>query len=65
MPGGVSIVAIATLEWFIGICLLAGRWMRVAIRLLAIRFVGILARLALLPGRLFAGPHGAPTLEGQ
>ena len=60
-----SIVAIATLECFIGISLIAGRWMRLAIWLLAIQFVGILSPLVLLPGRLFAGPYGAPTLEGQ
>jgi len=65
VPDGVSIVAIATLECFIGISLIAGRWMRVAIWLLAIQFVGILSPLVLLPERLFAGPHGAPTLEGQ
>lgn len=65
VPGSVSIVAIATLECFIGACLLAGRWMRLAIWLLALEFVGILSPLVLLPGRLFAGPHGAPTLEGQ
>jgi len=62
---GVSIVAIATLECFIGISLIAGRWMRAAIWLLAIQFVGILSPLVLLPERLFAGPSGAPTLEGQ
>lgn len=65
VPGGVSIVMIATLECFIGICLLARRWMRLAIWLLAIEFVGILAPVFVLPGRLFAGPHHAPTLEGQ
>ena len=65
VPDGVSIVAIATLECFIGICLIAGKGMRVAIWLLAIEFVGILSPLVLLPGRLFAGPHDAPTLEGQ
>jgi uncharacterized membrane protein YphA (DoxX/SURF4 family) len=65
VPGGVSIVVIATLECFIGISLIAGRWMRLAIWLVAIEFVGILAPLVLLPGRLFAGPHHAPTLEGQ
>lgn len=65
IPDGVSIVVIATLECFIGIALIARRWMRVAIWLLAIEFVGILAPLVLLPGRLFAGPDGAPTLEGQ
>lgn len=65
VPAGVCIVAIATLECFIGACLITGRFMRVAIWLLAIEFVGILSPLVLLPGRLFAGPHGAPTLEGQ
>lgn len=65
IPWRVSIVAIAALECFIGICLLANRWMRGAVWLLGIEFVGILAPLVLLAGRLFSGPHGAPTLEGQ
>jgi len=65
IPGGVSIVAVATLECFIGACLISGRLMRLAIWLLAVQFVGILSPLALSPGRLFAGPYGAPTLEGQ
>jgi len=65
VPGGVAIVGIATLECFIGLCLLAGRWMRVAIWLLALEFVGVLSPVVLLTSRLFAGPHHAPTLEGQ
>jgi uncharacterized membrane protein YkgB len=65
VPGGLGIVAIASLECFIGICLLANRWMRVAVWLLAVQLVGVLAPLVLLTGRLFAGPHHAPTLEGQ
>lgn len=65
VPGGVALVMIATLECFIGMCLLSDRWMRLAIWLLAIEFVGILSPAILLPGRLFAGPHHAPTLEGQ
>jgi uncharacterized membrane protein YkgB len=65
IPWHVGIVAIATLECFIGICLLANRWMRLAVWLLAVEFVGILAPLVLLTGRLFSGPHHAPTLEGQ
>ena len=65
VPGGVSIVAVATLECFIGACLISGRLMRWAIWLLALLFVGILSPLVLLPGRLFAGSYGAPTLEGQ
>ncbi len=65
MPGHTALVAIAALECFIGLCLLAGRWMRLAIWLLALELVGILSPLVLLPGRLFSGPHNAPTLEGQ
>jgi len=61
----VSIYAVATLECFIGICFLARRWMRLAIWLLALQFVGILSPLVLTPGQLFGGPYNAPTLEGQ
>ncbi|MDQ6776919.1 MAG: DoxX family membrane protein [Actinomycetota bacterium] len=65
IPGDVAIRMIATLECFIGICLLANRWMRLAVWMLAIEFVGILSPLFLLPGRLFAGPDHAPNLLGQ
>jgi uncharacterized membrane protein YkgB len=65
VPGYAALVVIATLECFIGVCMLAGRWMRLAIWLLVLQFVGILSPLVLLPGRLFGGPHHAPTLEGQ
>lgn len=65
IPGDVAIKMIATLECFIGICLLANRWMRLAVWLLAIEFVGILAPIFLLPGRLFTGPDHAPNLLGQ
>jgi hypothetical protein len=57
---------IATLECTIGILLLlTNRGMRLAVWLLAIEFVGILSPIFLLPGRLFAGPHHAPTITGQ
>ncbi|MBA3746002.1 MAG: transposase [Solirubrobacterales bacterium] len=65
IPWHVAIVAIAALECFIGICLLAKRWMRAAVWLLVVQFAGILAPLVLLTPRLFSGPHHAPTLEGQ
>ncbi len=65
VPDRVAIVGVATLESFIGICLILGKWMRVAIWLLAVQFVGILSPLVLLTGRLFDGPFAAPTLEGQ
>lgn len=62
-PDGVTRVGIAALESFIGISLLAGRWMRLAVWLLAGELVGVLAPLVLLSDRLFSG--GIPTLEGQ
>lgn len=65
VPGSVALVGVAMLECFIGVCLLAGRWMRLAIWMLTLQFVGILAPLVVLPGRLFSGPYNAPTLEGQ
>ena len=33
--------------------------------LLGVQLIGILSPLVLLTARLFDGPHGAPTLEGQ
>ena len=65
IPGGVALVIVATMECIIGLCLVTGRAMRGAIYLLSVQLVGILSPLVLLPGRLFHGPHGAPTLEGQ
>ena len=65
IPGHVAIVLIASLECIIGLLLITGRFLRVAIYLLAGQLIGILAPLALFTDRLFAGPHNAPTLEGQ
>jgi len=67
IPASVAIYIVATMECFIGICFLigSGTLMRVAIWVLAAQFVGILSPLLIEPGRLFSGPHGAPTLEGQ
>jgi uncharacterized membrane protein YphA (DoxX/SURF4 family) len=65
VPGPVALVLVATLECVIGLCLVSGRALRGAIYLLVVQLIGILSPLVLLPGRLFAGPHGAPTLEGQ
>jgi putative oxidoreductase len=65
VPGHAALIGIAALECFIGACMLANRWMRLAIWLLALDFVGILSPLVVLPGRLFSGPYDAPTLEGQ
>jgi uncharacterized membrane protein YkgB len=67
IPASAAIYIVATMECFIGICFLigSGALMRVAIWVLAAQFVGILSPLLIEPERLFAGPHGAPTLEGQ
>jgi len=65
IPGHIAIVIIASLECIIGLLLIFGRGLRVAIYLLAGQLIGILAPLVLFTGRLFDGPHNAPTLEGQ
>jgi putative oxidoreductase len=67
IPSSVAIYIVATMECFIGICFLigSGGLMRVAIWVLVAQFVGILSPLVIEPGQLFAGPHHAPTLEGQ
>lgn len=65
VPGSIALVLVAIMESVIGLCLLTGRAMRPLIWLLAVQLVGILSPLVLLPARLFHGPHGAPTLEGQ
>jgi uncharacterized membrane protein YphA (DoxX/SURF4 family) len=65
VPGHIAIVIVATLETIIGLLLISGRFLRIAIYLLAGQLIGILAPLVLFTGRLFDGPHGAPTLEGQ
>lgn len=65
MPAGVALVLVAATECAIGLCLISGRYMRPAIYLLGAQMVGILSPLVLLTGRLFDGPYGAPTLEGQ
>jgi uncharacterized membrane protein YkgB len=65
VPSSVAMVLIATLECTIGLLLITGRWLRLTISLLAGHLAGILSPVVLLAGRLFAGPHHMPTLEGQ
>ena len=65
VPGHIAIVLIACLECVIGLLLIAGRFLRAAVYLLAGQLIGILAPLALFTERLFSGPNNAPTLEGQ
>lgn len=65
VPGSVAIALLATLECTIGVLLLSGRWLRLAICLLAVQLAGILSPVVLLPERIFAGLYHMPTLEGQ
>ncbi len=65
VPGHIAIVGVAILETTIGLLLVTGRFLRLAIYLLFGQLIGVLAPLVLFTDRLFAGPHGAPTLEGQ
>ncbi len=65
IPGNVALILTATLECTIGLLLMSGRGLRVAFYLLIGELLGILSPIVLLPGRLFAGPYDAPTLEGQ
>jgi uncharacterized membrane protein YphA (DoxX/SURF4 family) len=65
LPDAVSRLFVATFETVLGVLLLTGWLRRIAVGLLAMQIVGILSPLVLLTGELFAGPFGAPTLEGQ
>jgi len=65
VPARLGLVVTALLECAIGISLIAGRWVRLTVYLLAVELLGILSPLVLLPGRMFGGPFHAPTLEGQ
>jgi putative oxidoreductase len=64
LPERVGLVMVAGLESAIGILLLSGRFMRVALVLLAAELVGIMSPLILLPREMF-GANFAPTLAGQ
>jgi putative oxidoreductase len=65
LPDQAGLLFVASLETVIGLLLLTGRWMRLALVLLAFELVGILSPLVLLPGEMFRGALFAPTLEGQ
>jgi len=65
IPGSVAVALTATLECTIGLLLITGWWLRLAIPLLVIQLAGILSPIVLLTGRIFAGAYHMPTLEGQ
>ena len=65
IPDAVALVLIAALETTIGVLLLTGRGMRLALALLAVQMVGILSPIVLMPGEMFRTDPIAPTLAGQ
>ncbi len=65
LPGGVSLVLLATLECAIGLGLISGKLMRPTLLLLACQMVGAASPLLLFPGEVFTAFPYAPTLEGQ
>lgn len=65
IPHGVAMVLIAALETTIGLLLISGRGLRLALALLAVQMVGILSPIVLLPGEMFRTDPIAPTLAGQ
>jgi len=65
VPPGVGLVLVATLESSVGLCLLAGRFLGVAVWLMLLQLLGAMSPLLLFPGELFTGPWFAPTLAAQ
>ena len=65
VPPELGLVITALLECAIGVSLITRRWLRLTVYLLVLELAGILSPLVLLPGRMFSGPHHAPSLEGQ
>jgi putative oxidoreductase len=56
VPTEVGLIGVAALESVIGVLLLSGRSMRLALGLLGIELIGILSPIVLLPTEMFRGP---------
>jgi putative oxidoreductase len=65
VPHGAAMILIAALETTIGLLLISGRGLRLALALLAVQMVGILSPIVLLPDEMFRTDPIAPTLAGQ
>ena len=65
IPANVGVVLVAALECAIGLGLITGKFLRLALVLLVFQMIGAMSPLLLFSGELFGGPLHAPTLEGQ
>lgn len=61
----VALPVLATWEVLIGLGLIAGRWLRGTLLLLAVQMIGTFTPLLLFPDETFTVFPIAPTLEGQ
>jgi uncharacterized membrane protein YphA (DoxX/SURF4 family) len=65
VPPGIALPVLAGWEVLIGLGLLAGRFLRATLLLLALQMLGTLTPLLLFPAETFTVFPIAPTLEGQ
>jgi uncharacterized membrane protein YphA (DoxX/SURF4 family) len=65
VEAGLALPVLAAWECLIGIGLLAGRFLRVTLLLLAVQMLGTMTPLLLFPAETFTQFRIAPTLEGQ
>jgi uncharacterized membrane protein YkgB len=65
LPERVGLTMVASLETGIGLLLLTGIGLRLALALLVVESVGIMSPIVLLPDLMFRSFPFAPTLEGQ
>ncbi|GAB3894807.1 DoxX family membrane protein [Spirosoma agri] len=56
---------VATLECIIGLCFLTGRFLRIAVWLMAAQMIGAMSPLIFYSHELFSGPHHGPSLAAQ
>jgi len=65
VPPPVSIYVLAVWETLIGLGLIAGRFLRVVLFLLAVQMIGTIMPVFFFPQEIFLRVPYAPTLEGQ
>lgn len=65
LSGPAALVVLAVLETAIGLALVSGLYVRVALGLLFMQMAGTLTPLALFPSQTFTSFPFAPTMEGQ
>jgi uncharacterized membrane protein YphA (DoxX/SURF4 family) len=65
VPAELSILLLASWECLIGLALISGRFVRLAVLALLLQMLGTTTPLLFFPSETFVHPPFAPTLEGQ